>query len=169
MKKKYVRRTIATETLDSSTSNETRTAFRKAEPTGNAEAGSRFAERRSVPRYPYVTSVLIIEPLTQTRLPAQTSEISAKGCCIDKFDELPKNTVIQILIHRDSDTFESWARVAYVRPGMGTGIAFFDTLPAQQRTRYQLNGSSSSQARSDRRRRRGAASRTSAPSPRSGK
>ena len=131
MKKKYVRRTIATETLDSSTSNETRTAFRKAEPTGNAEAGSRFAERRSVPRYAYATSVLIIEPLTQTRLPAQTSEISAKGCCIDKFDELPKNTVIQILIHRDSGTFE---RVAYVKPGIGTGIAFFDTLPAQQRT-----------------------------------
>ena len=134
MKKKHVRPTITTEALDSSTCNETRTAFRKAQPTGNAEAGSRFAERRSVPRYAYVTSVLIIEPLTQLRLRAQTSEISAKGCYIDKLDELPKNAVIQILIHRDSDTFESWARVAYVRPGMGTGIAFFDMLSAQQQT-----------------------------------
>ena len=134
MKKKYVRPTITTEALDSSTCNETRAAFRKARLTGNAEAGSRFAERRSVPRYPYVTGVLIIEPLTQTRLPAQTSEISAKGCYIDKLDELPKNTVVQILIRRDSGTFESWARVAYVTPGSGTGIAFFDTLPAQQQT-----------------------------------
>jgi len=124
MKEKYVRPTITTNAFDS-------------QPTGNAEAGSRFAERRSVPRYPYVTSVLIIEPLTQTRLPAQTSEISAKGCYIDKLDELPKNTVIQILIHRDSGAFESWARVAYVEPGTGTGIAFFDTLTAQQQT---ING-----------------------------
>jgi hypothetical protein len=132
MKKKYVRPTITTEALASSTCNETRTAFRKAQPTGNAEAGSRFAERRSVPRYPYVTGMLIVEPLTKLRLSAQTSEISAKGCYIDKLDELPKNTVIQVLIHRDSGTFESWARVAYVKPGIGTGIAFFDTLPAQQ-------------------------------------
>jgi PilZ domain len=134
MKKKYVKPTITTEALDSSTCNETRTAMREAQPAGNAEAGSRFAERRSVPRYPYVTSALIIEPLAQTRLPAQISEISAKGCYIDKLDELPKNTVIQILIHRDSGAFESWARVAYVNPGSGTGIAFFDTLPAQQQT-----------------------------------
>ena len=134
MKKKYVRPTITTKTLDSSTSNKTRTAIREAPRTGNAEAGSRFAERRSVPRYPYVTGVLIIEPLTQLRLRAHTSEISAKGCYIDKLDELPKNTVIQIVIDRDSDAFESWARVAYVKPGIGTGIVFFDTLPAQQQT-----------------------------------
>src|ERR1700732_536782 len=125
MKKKYL----------TTTCNKTRTAFRKARPTGNADAGSRFAERRSVPRYPVCHwRTKIIEPLTQPRLPAQTSEISAKGCYIDKFDELPKNTVIQILIHRDSGTFESWAIVAYVKPGSGTGIAFLDTLPAQQRT-----------------------------------
>jgi hypothetical protein len=90
MKKKYVKPTITTKALDS-------------QRTGNAEAGSRFAERRSVPRYPYVAGALIIEPLTQTRLSAQTSEISAKGFYIDKLDELPKNTVIQILIHRDSE------------------------------------------------------------------
>jgi hypothetical protein len=124
MKKKYVRPTITTKALDS-------------QPTGNAEAGSRFAERRSVPRYRYVAGARIIEPLTQTRLRAQTSEISAKGCYIDKLDELAKNTVIQILIHRDSGAFESWARVAYVTPGIGTGIVFFDTLPAQQQT---ING-----------------------------
>jgi|HubBroStandDraft_1064217.scaffolds.fasta_scaffold337527_2 hypothetical protein len=131
MKKKYVKPTITT---DSPTCSETRTAVRKAQSTGNPEAGSRFAERRSVPRYPYVAGALIIEPLTQTRLSAQTSEISAKGFYIDKLDELPKNTVIQILIHRNSGVFKSWARVVYVEPGIGTGIAFFDTLPAQQQT-----------------------------------
>ncbi len=134
MKKKYVKPTITTQALDPKVSNETRIAIRNPQPTGNAEAGSRFAERRSVPRYPYVADALIIEPLSQTRVSAQTSEISAKGCYIDKFDELPKNTIIQILIHRNAGVFESWARVVYVKPGTGTGIAFFDTLPAQQET-----------------------------------
>jgi hypothetical protein len=64
MKKKYVRPTITTKALGSSRCNEILTEIRDAQPTGNAEAGSRFAERRSAPRYPHVTGTLIIEPLT---------------------------------------------------------------------------------------------------------
>jgi hypothetical protein len=119
VKKPYVKPIVTTRFLDS---------------CGTINAGSRFAEKRSVPRYPFSARAVIMEPLTRVQLPTQVSEISVKGCYLESVDVLPKNTVVQIVIHRDDSTFESWGRVVYVHSGVGTGIAFFDTLPAQQKT-----------------------------------
>lgn len=130
--KKYVKPAVIVKKLSPPTGTEDRTAVRDPQPMGNREAGSRFAERRSVPRYPYAGDAQIIEALTQIQVSAKISEISARGCYVERLDELPKNTVIRIFIHRESETFESWARVAYVHPGTGTGIAFLDTTPAHQ-------------------------------------
>jgi hypothetical protein len=131
MKKTYVKPTVTTRSLDTSTFE---SKIDRGSQDRTIDAGSRFAERRSVPRYPFSGRAVVLEPLTQVQLPAQVSEISVKGCYLESLDGLPKNTVVQILIHRDDSTFESWGRVVYVHSGVGTGIAFFDTVPGQQKT-----------------------------------
>lgn len=97
------------------------------------DAGARYAERRSVPRYPFVANVEIYEPLGRIRLDGQTSEISANGCYVDVLNPLEKNTVLQLRIVRDGQSFQTWARVAYVQPNLGMGVAFFDTLEEHRR------------------------------------
>ena len=97
------------------------------------DAGARYAERRSVPRYPFVANVKIYEPLGRIRLDGQTSEISANGCYVDVMNPLEKNTVLQLRIVRDGQEFQTWARVAYAQPNLGMGVAFFDTLEEHRR------------------------------------
>jgi hypothetical protein len=133
MKKPYVKPTMTTRGLEEFPQNWPRGVLRNAQPTRHIEAGSRFAERRSVPRYPFSARAVILEPLTRVQLPAQVSEISVGGCYLESLDGLPKNTVVQILIHRDGSTFETWGRIVYVHSGVGSGVAFFDTVQAQQK------------------------------------
>ncbi len=97
------------------------------------DAGARYAERRCVPRYPFIASVEIFEPVSRTSFTGQTAEISVKGCYVDMLNPPPANTVIQLRILRDKGTFETWARVAYAHEGLGMGIAFLRTLPDQER------------------------------------
>lgn len=97
------------------------------------DAGARYAERRSVPRYPFVADVEIYEPLGRIRLEGQTSEISVSGCYVDLLNPLEKNTVLQLRIVRDGQSFQTWARVAYAQPNLGMGVAFFDTLEEHRR------------------------------------
>jgi hypothetical protein len=130
MKKAYVKPTVTTRVLNTSTFE---SKIDRARQDGTIDAGSRFAEKRSVPRYPFSGRAVVLEPLTRVQLPAQVSEISVKGCYLESVDGLPKSTVVQLLIHRDDSTFKSWGRVVYVHPGVGSGIEFFDTAPAQQK------------------------------------
>jgi hypothetical protein len=97
------------------------------------DAGARFAERRAVPRFPFVAPLDILEPITRTHLSASTSEIGARGCHVDTASPLPPNTVVQISIQRDDASFQTWARVVYAHEGRGMGVQFFETLPEQER------------------------------------
>jgi PilZ domain len=103
---------------------------------GDMEAGARFAQKRSVPRYPFAAPALISEPLTQTELSCRTSDISLRGCFVESVDGFPANTVMRIKIERDEEIFETWCRVAHVQKGIGTGIAFFEH-PAEARLTIQ--------------------------------
>lgn len=86
-----------------------------------------------MPRYPLVASVEIYEPLSGAKLDGRTSKISTSGCYIDLLNPLPKNTLVQLRILRESQAFQTWARVAYVQEGLGMGLSFFDTLEDQRR------------------------------------
>jgi hypothetical protein len=97
--------------------------FRPSKP----EAGARFAERRSSPRYVLVAAVDILDPVANIRLFGRTAEISQNGCYVDILNPLPKNSVIQLFIRRDGGTFETWARVVYVHDRLGMGMQFFNT------------------------------------------
>jgi hypothetical protein len=133
-KKPYAKPTITTKqftaagTKQSSTTNlEESVGY----PVGYIDAGSRFANRRSVPRYPFSGAAAVIEPISGTHLAALVSEISARGCYLESLDELPRNTIMQISIVRNEAAFETWGRIAYVQPGTGSGVAFLDTPAAQ--------------------------------------
>lgn len=56
------------------------------------------------------------------------------GCYIDVLNPLPKDSIIQLSIHRDSGAFETWGRVVYAHEGIGMGVKFFDIAPEQTET-----------------------------------
>jgi hypothetical protein len=96
------------------------------------DAGARFSERRSSPRYALIATVEVIDPIGKIRLSGRTSEVSIGGCYVDVLNTLPSGTVIQIRIQRDKGTFESWGRVRYVHESIGMGVMFFQTTPEQK-------------------------------------
>jgi hypothetical protein len=99
---------------------------------GDIEAGARFAQKRSVPRYPFSARVTVIEPIKLTEVEAKTSDISLKGCYVESIDQFPPNTIVRIRIERAAEVFEIWGRIAHVQAGLGTGIAFFEAAPEER-------------------------------------
>jgi hypothetical protein len=96
------------------------------------DAGTRFAQRRTVPRYPFVGPVEILDILTRTRLVAQIVEISLRGCYLATLNSLESNSVIELRIRQDHEIFEALARVARVEEGKGMGIAFLKIEPPKE-------------------------------------
>jgi len=88
------------------------------------DAGSRYAERRRVPRYPATGEVEAFEPLTNARVWGRLTEISLSGCYASTAEPLPRHSVFQIRMIRDGEAVEAWARVVYMHPGQGMGISF---------------------------------------------
>jgi len=95
------------------------------------DVGSQYREKRTVPRYEFIATVELIEPVSDVRLSGRVSEISRKGCYVDVLNTLPTGTKIRISITRDLGAFTTPAKVIYVQEGMGMGIAFVDP-PADQ-------------------------------------
>ena len=103
-------------------------------PSHPQGAGDRFVERRSVPRYKMIVDVEVFEPIQRANLTAHTAEIGANGCYIRVPTPLPQNTVIQVVILKDQESFKSWGRVVQTQEGLGMGIAFFRPEPNQEKT-----------------------------------
>ena len=103
---------------------------------GDIEAGSRFAQKRSVPRYPFAARAVIIEPLTRAEHSTRTSDISLNGCYLESVDQFPPKTIVRIRIEQGGQVVETWGLVAHVQEGLGTGIAFFE-YPAEGRLAIQ--------------------------------
>lgn len=97
-------------------------------------AGDRFAEKRSVPRYHMVAEIEVLEPIQRTKITAYTAEIGANGCYVRVPTPLQRNTVIQVRILKDRETFKTWGRVVHAQDGAGMGIAFFRPEPGHEKT-----------------------------------
>jgi c-di-GMP-binding flagellar brake protein YcgR len=95
-------------------------------------SADRGRERRRNPRYPLVAESRITEIGSGTEIKLRTSDLSISGCYLDTISPLPNGTDIVVKISRDDGLFESSAKVVYVHPGMGMGVHFTDTKPAQQ-------------------------------------
>ncbi|HVB57823.1 MAG TPA: PilZ domain-containing protein [Candidatus Acidoferrales bacterium] len=101
--------------------------------TESLDAGARFPERRTVPRYALVASIEIFEPITNTRIAGETSEISVKGCYMVTSSPLAINTVVQLRVQRAGSTFETWGRIANIQERTGMGLAFFQSRSEQEK------------------------------------
>lgn len=89
------------------------------------------AQRRTVPRYSFIATAEITEPVSGVRMSGRISEISRKGCYVDILNGLPKDTPIQVLISRDRGAFTSDGKIIYVHEQMGMGVVFVNP-PADQ-------------------------------------
>jgi len=99
---------------------------------GHIDAGARFAQKRSVPRYPFAARAVVLEPLSRREFAGRTSDISLKGCFIESVDQFPTKTIVQIKLELTGESFNTWGRVAHVRTALGAGLSFFNTSAGQQ-------------------------------------
>ena len=93
--------------------------------------GQSYSERRSVPRFSFIASAEIVEPVSDVHISGRISELSRKGCYVDILNTLPTGTAIQVRITRDQGAFASSGKIIYTQEGMGMGVAFSD-MPADQ-------------------------------------
>jgi hypothetical protein len=91
-----------------------------------------MAERRSAPRRQLVLAAEVVDLSHGARLSARTSDISSTGCYIDTLNSVPKGSRIRLRITHYEEVFEAVARVVYVSPGLGMGVAFENVAPEQQ-------------------------------------
>lgn len=81
-------------------------------------------DRRRDPRYRFVADVELTERASDTKHKARTSDLSIGGCFLDMLNPCPKGTNIEVRISHADHTFTAFARVVFVVPNMGMGIAF---------------------------------------------
>lgn len=96
-----------------------------------SDAGSRFAERRVFPRFEFDAPVELTDPVRRTHISGRVTEIGQLGCFAESESLLTVNSVVQLRIHKAEKVFETWARIVYIRLGVGMGLRFIDTAPTE--------------------------------------
>lgn len=96
-------------------------------------AGSRYPERRSVPRFAFSAEAQIQEPVERVSMSGLVTTISKGGCFVKVQKPLNRGTVMKVRIQNGDTWFETWARVADQRSDLTDGMAvvFFGTAPEQ--------------------------------------
>jgi len=96
-------------------------------------SGQPYREKREVPRYMFIATADIVEPVNDVHMSGRISEISRKGCYLDILNTLPVGTKINVQVTRDQGSFESPGKIIYVQEGMGMGVAFLEPAADQLR------------------------------------
>lgn len=91
-----------------------------------------MTDRRGAPRYSLILPAEVTDLLSSMKFNARTSDVSRTGCYIDMIQPLPQGAQIQVRLQNQTEVFESPARVIYVSPGLGMGVAFAENLQATQ-------------------------------------
>lgn len=89
-----------------------------------------MTDRRGAPRYSLILPAEVTDLLSSKKFTARTSDVSRTGCYIDMLQPLPRDTQIHVRLQNQPEVFESSATVIYVSPGLGMGVAFAKSLPA---------------------------------------
>jgi hypothetical protein len=89
-------------------------------------------KRRRFARYLFIAAADVISLDTNTRLSSQTSELGMGGCYIDTLNPFPEGTLDRVRLVKDNGVLECSAKVMYVLPGFGMGLAFAH-LPQDQK------------------------------------
>lgn len=82
------------------------------------------AERRLVPRYPFVAIAEVMEVRSEARIHTRVSELSMYGCYLDMLNVLPGQTVVRVKISEGEDVFEGDAKIVYAHENLGVGVRF---------------------------------------------
>jgi hypothetical protein len=100
-------------------------------------AQASFAVKRATPRYPFFAAVEATLG-DGTWLPAQLSELSARGCYIDTLKPIPVGTELHLRICDGAITCDVNGKVIYMQSGGGLGVfgmgVVFAELGAEQHT-----------------------------------
>ena len=87
--------------------------------------------RRSQSRKPFIASVLLFEPKSETRMQARTADLGPDGCFIDTLNPFAPGTMLKVRIDKSGASFETWAKVVYSLSSMGMGMVFHFVAPEQ--------------------------------------
>ena len=90
-------------------------------------SGEPYREKRAVPRFMFIATVDIIEPISEVHISGRISEISRKGCYVDIMMPPPPGTMLKVRIYRDAGAFETNGKIVYIHERIGMGVAFLDT------------------------------------------
>jgi PilZ domain-containing protein len=96
--------------------------------------------RRSQNRKPFIASVLVYEPKSETRLQARTADLGPEGCFIDTLNPFAPGTMLKLRIEKGGASLESWAKVVYSLSSMGMGMVFHFVTPEQLWVVYEWLG-----------------------------
>jgi len=83
-------------------------------------------QRRAVPRYEFVATSELRDPVSAIRMSGRVTEISRNGCYVDILNALPVGTLLDLRISCDQGTFSTKGSIIYVHPGIGMGVAFLN-------------------------------------------
>jgi PilZ domain len=97
---------------------------------GTSDAGSRFAERRTAPRFKFKATIEVTDPVTKTHTSGRVTEIGQHGCFAEVANPPPVQSIVQVRIAKDKNEFKAWALVVYHRAS-GIGLHFLDTAQDQ--------------------------------------
>jgi hypothetical protein len=97
---------------------------------GTSDAGSRFAERRTTPRFRFNATMEVTDPVTKAHTSGRVTEIGQHGCFAEVENPPPVQSIVQVRIAKDKNEFKAWALVVYHRAS-GIGLHFLDTAEDQ--------------------------------------
>jgi hypothetical protein len=101
-------------------------------------AEATYAIKRTNPRYPFFADAEITLR-DGTSLPAQLSELSARGCYVDTLEPIPVGTKFHLSIWEALNACEVDGKVIYEHSGGGLGVigmgVLFEEMPAEQHSK----------------------------------
>jgi PilZ domain len=83
-------------------------------------------ERRSAPRRAMVLAAEIVDIPRSARFNARSADFSRTGCYIDMLNPISEGTEVRLRLTHHEEIFMALARIVYVSPGLGMGLAFTD-------------------------------------------
>jgi hypothetical protein len=81
-------------------------------------------ERRSAPRRAMVLAAEVVEIPRGAKFNARSADFSRTGCYIDTLNPISQGTEVRLRLTHHAEIFMASARIVYVSPGMGMGLAF---------------------------------------------
>jgi hypothetical protein len=81
-------------------------------------------QTRRTPRFPFIAIAEITDTLSGGQLSSRVAELSLNGCYVDMLNTLPTGSDVAIKIFSESECFVATAKVIYMHPNLGMGLAF---------------------------------------------